>query len=167
VYVAGPLLDWSAELLARYNLTPWGILVRVAPHDMPLVMPALQPRSSLFGEQLQLNGYSTMEPVSGRLQIWMAWQTVAPTPRDLSVSVRLHGPDNTLLLQEDGRLASLWYPEGMMPEGTQLLTVFDLELPPAIPPDAVVRIVVYDPHTGQPLVTPEWQDVYELGMLSP
>jgi hypothetical protein len=165
VYVAGPLLDWSAESLARYNLTPMGILVRVAPHDMPVVLPPLEPRSSLFGEQLQLNGFSTMEPASGRLQIWMAWQTVAPTHRDLSVSVRLHGPDDALLLQEDGRLASLWYPEGTMPEGTQLLTVFDLDLPPAIPPGTVVRIVVYDPYTGQPLVTPEWQDVFELGLL--
>jgi hypothetical protein len=167
LYIAGPLLDWSAALLGRYNLTPWGILVRVAPHDMPLALPPLQPRSSLFGEQLQLNGYSTVEPASGRRQLWIAWQTVAPTPRDLSVSVRLHGPDDSLLLQEDGRLASLWYPEGTLPAGTQFLTVFDLGLPLELPAGTVIRIVVYDPNTGQPLVTPEWQDVYELGMLPP
>jgi hypothetical protein len=81
--------------------------------------------------------------------------------------VRLPGPDDSLLLQEDGRLASLWYPAGTLPAGTQFLTVFDLGLPLELPAGTVIRIVVYDPNTGQPLVTPEWQDVYELGILPP
>ena len=70
-----------------------------------------------------------------------------------------------MLLQKDGRLASLWYPDGIMPAEQPLLTVFDLELPDNLPPDTVVRIVVYDPKTIVPRLTSEGQDVFELGPL--
>ena len=165
LYLAGPLLDWSAELSERYNLTPWGILVRIAPRDNPPTFPPMQARHALFGDQLQLEGYSTSVPAPGRQQLWLAWHTTAPTSRDLSVSVRLHAPDESMLLQKDGRLASLWYPDGIMPAEQPLLTVFDLKLPDNLPPDTVVRIVVYDPKTIVPRLTSEGQDVFELGAL--
>lgn len=80
--------------------------------------------------------------------------------------MRLHAADGTSLFQDDGRLASLWYPDGTLPPDLPFLTVFDLDLPANLPPDAVVRIVVYDPMNGQPLLTSEGQDVYELGPFS-
>lgn len=107
-----------------------------------------------------------LSPAAERRQLWLAWHTTAPTPRDLFVSVRLHGPDGTLLLQKDGRLASLWFPETTMPAGQRLLTVFDLEIPDDLPPDAIVRIVVYDPETMQPLLTTTGKDVFEVGPLT-
>lgn len=164
LYLAGPLLDWSADLSERYNLTPWGILVRIAPLDDPPLFPAMIARSATFGEQLELKGYYTTSPATGREQLWLAWQTLTPTSRDLSVSVRLHAPDDTMLLQKDGRLASLWFPDGTMPAQQPLLSVFDLALPDDLPPDATVRIVVYDPQTIEPLLTSEGQDVVELGI---
>ena len=163
LYLAGPLLDWSTDLSQQYNLTPWGILVRIAPLDNPPTFPPLHAKSALFGNQLQLNGYTTTSPAPNRTQLWLAWHTIAPTSRDLSVSVRLHAPDGTMLLQKDGRLASLWYPDGTMPAEQPLLSVFDLELPEELPPETVVRIVVYDPNTIVPLLTSEGQDVFELG----
>lgn len=54
-----------------------------------------------------------------------------------------------------------------MQAGQRLLTVFDIEPPDSLPPDAVVRIAVYDPHTLQPLLTSEGQDLLELGPLTP
>jgi len=165
LYLAGPLLDWSSDLSQKYHLTPWGILVRIAPRDNPPTFPPLHDQNALFGNQLQLNGYTTTSPAPNRTQLWLAWHTIAPTSRDLSVSVRLHAPDGTMLLQHDGRLASLWYPDGTMPAEQPLLSVFDLELPDELPPDTVVRIVVYDPNTIVPLLTSEGQDVFELGRL--
>ncbi len=163
LYLAGPLINWSPELVQRYSLTPWGILVRVAQPGTPVSFPPLQARPARFGGQLQLEGYQVEEIEPGRKQLWLAWRTVAPTSRDLSVSVRLHGPDGASLYQEDGRLASLWYPEGTMPPDQPLLTVFDLDVPGDLPSGVVGRIVVYDPATGQPLLTAEGQDVFELG----
>lgn len=167
LYLAGPLLDWSAELSQRYNLTPWGILVRIAPQDQPPTFPPMQVRSALFGDQLQLEGYDVVSLAPNRQQLWLTWHTIAPTSRDLSVSVRLHAPDGTMLHQHDGRLASLWYPDGTMPAQQPLLTVFDLELPDNLPPDTVVQIVVYDPQTILPLLTTEGQDLFELGPFQP
>ncbi|MDQ4076852.1 MAG: DUF2723 domain-containing protein, partial [Chloroflexota bacterium] len=127
IYLAGPLLDWGTELPEGYHLTPWGILVRIAPQHAPPSFPPLQARNELFGNQLALQGYTIVAPAPDRRQLWLAWESTAPTPRDLSVSLRLHGPDETLLLQKDGRLASLWYPNEIMPAGQALLTVFDFE----------------------------------------
>lgn len=173
LYLAGPVLDWNPHLLAQYNLTPWGILVRISPWDDPPDLPPMASRTGLFGDSLQLEGYTTYVPGEGeseraqRRQLWLVWHTIAPTPRDLSVSMRLHAPDGRLLLQQDGRLASLWFPEGTMQAGQRLLTVFDIEPPDSLPQDAVVRITVYDPHTLQPLLTSEGQDLLELGPLTP
>ncbi len=164
-YLAGPLLDWNPDLAEKYNLTPWGVLVRVDPRDRQPSLPLMEMQSALFGDRLQLEGYNTLSPDTGRWQLWLAWRTVAPTRRDLSVSVRLHAPDGTQLLQKDGRLASLWYPEGTMPADQQLLTVFDLEPVDELPRGTVVRIVVYDPETMMPLLTGKGLDVFELGPL--
>lgn len=165
VYLAGPLLDWGSDITEEYELTPWGILVRVAPRGNPPTFPPMQPREVLFGEQLRLDGYRTETLGPTRRQLWLAWETTTPTSRDLSVSVRLHGPDGAQLLQKDGRLASLWLPDGTMPADQPLLTVFDLDLPPDLPAGTVVRIVVYDPNSLAPLLTSEGQDVVELGLL--
>jgi hypothetical protein len=163
--LAGPLLDWAPGLSERYNLVPWGVLVRIVPRDEPMAFPPLETRSVLFGNQLRLEGYNTFSPEADRCQLWFAWCTTAPTLRDLLVSVRLHASDGSLLMQEDGRLASLWFPEETMPEGQPLLTVFDLEYPDEVSAIFSVRIVVYDPHTMQPLVTTEGESVLELRLL--
>lgn len=167
LYLAGPLLGWSPEMVSRYDLTPWGILVRVAPHGMSGQIPSLTAREAEIGESLRLLGYHSFFPAPDRLQIWLAWETRASTPRDLALSLRIHGPDGALKLQQDGRLASLWYPEGTLPEGQLLLSVFDLTLSPDLPPDGDLRLVVYDPQTIQPWLTPDGQDVVLLGRLAP
>jgi hypothetical protein len=166
VYLAGPLLDWSPELSERYSLTPWGILVRISSRDHLPSMPPMEARSALLGNGLILDGYQTLSPRPGRWQLWLAWRTAASTSRDLSVSVRLHAPDGTLLQQEDGRLASLWFPDAVLPAEQSLLSVFDLEPLEDPLPGTVVRIVVYDPQTAEPLLSSEGRDVIELGPLT-
>ncbi|MBA3533705.1 MAG: DUF2723 domain-containing protein [Ardenticatenales bacterium] len=163
LYLAGPLLDWGPELAERYSLVPWGILVRIAPPEVPALFPPLTSRQVVFNDQLQLEGYRMEAPGPGQRQLWLAWHTTAPTSRDLSVSLRLHSADGSVLLQKDGRLASLWYPDGTLPAGLPLLTVFDLELPAELPAETVARIVVYDPATSQPLFSAAGDEVVELG----
>jgi hypothetical protein len=167
IYLAGPVLDWNPELAARYDLTPWGILVRIARPGDPPVLPPMTARTETFGQQLQLEGYDSLTLEAGRHQVWLAWHTIAPVRRDLSISVRLHDPGGDLLVQKDGRLASLWYPEGTLPAGQPFLTAMELEVPKDLPPGTVVRIVVYDPETIQPLLTTAGSDVFELGPLLP
>jgi hypothetical protein len=162
VYLVGPLLDWGSDLSDEYTLTPWGVLVRIDPRESTPSLPLLEGRSELFGDRLQLEGYAVHSPSAGRWQLWLGWYTTAPISRDLSVSVRLHAADGTLLSQKDGRLASSWYPEAVLPSQRPLLSVFDLELDGPLP-HADVRIVVYDPSTMVPLLTPEGQDVFDLG----
>jgi hypothetical protein len=179
LYLAGPVLDWNPDLLARYRLTPWGILVRISTWDEPPNLPPMTVRTALFGDKLQLDGYA-VRPLSGdraggragqgseaaqRCQVWLAWHAIAPTPRDLSVSMRLHAPDGTLLHQEDGRLASLWFPEGILQPGQQLLSVFDMEFHDGIPADAIAHIAIYDPETMEPWLTVQGQGTQELGPL--
>lgn len=163
LYLAGPLLDWSPELAQRYELTPWGILVRIAPRGEAVRFPPLHGQRVELGGQLDLLGYRSEGIGPQRQQLWLAWRTLAPTARDLSVSVRLHAPDGSVQLQKDGRLASLWYPEGTLPAGQPLLTVFDLDLPAGLPEGSVVRLVVYDPVTLEPLRDAEGAEVIEVG----
>lgn len=165
IYLAGPVLDWNPQLATRYDLTPWGVLVRITRPGDPPALPPMTARSEVFGQQLQLEGYDSLSPEAGREQIWLAWQTIAPTRRDLSISVRLHSRGGPLLVQKDGRLASLWYPNGTLPAGQPFLTALELEVPEDLPPGMVVRIVVYDPGTMQPLLTTAGRDVFELGPL--
>lgn len=167
LYLAGPLLDWSPELAGRYDLTPWGILVRIAPKELPASLPPLTPAAAQFSDQLQLLGYRTERPVPGKVQLWLGWQTLKSTSRDWSLSLRFHASDGTLLLQKDGRLASLWYPDSTLPAGQSILTVFDVEIPPDLPSDTVARLVVYDPATVAPLLTPAGEDVVEVGPIAP
>jgi hypothetical protein len=167
LYLAGPLLDWSPTLSERYDLTPWGILVRIAPKEEPPILPQMTPRLVQFGDQLQLLGYRAETSHTGKLQLWLSWKTLTSTSRDWSVSLRIHSSDGNLLLQEDGRLASLWYPDGTLPPHKDILTVFDVDLPPSLPPDTVAQLVVYDPATVAPLVTPEGHQVVELGVIAP
>jgi hypothetical protein len=79
--------------------------------------------------------------------------------------MRLHAPDGTLLHQEDGRLASLWFPEGILQPGQQLLSVFDMEFHDGIPADAIAHIAIYDPETMEPWLTVQGQGTQELGPL--
>lgn len=151
-------MDWSPELALAYDLTPWG---------NPPTLPDLTPRPAQFGEPLHLLGYRIEKPVDGKLQLWMGWETLTTTSRDWSVSLRLYTPDGTLLLQKDGRLASLWYPDSTLPANKTILTVFDIDLPPDLPSGTVARVVVYDPVTVAPLLTPDGQDVVELGIINP
>jgi hypothetical protein len=166
VYLAGPLLDWSSDLDQRFNLTPWGALVRIDERNHLPPFPSLKARSELFGGQLQLEGYYVERPDTGRWRLGLAWRTVGFVSRDLSISVRLHAPSGALLVQKDGRLASLWYPEDTMPPEQSLLTIVDFDYGGRVLPNAVLRIVVYDPETMRPLLTSDGWDVYELGPLA-
>jgi hypothetical protein len=165
LYLAGPLLDWAADLPERYTLTPWGSVVRVGLREAALPLPPLERRQTRFGGLLELRGYRYEPAGPARRQVWLAWQTRAPTSRDLAVSLRLHAPEGVQLYQEDGRLASPWYPDPTLPAGQLAFTVFDFTVPESLPPGTTARIVVYDPATGAPLLSEEGTDVVELGPL--
>ncbi|MGH2545196.1 MAG: hypothetical protein ACRDIB_20585 [Ardenticatenaceae bacterium] len=166
LYLAGPLLDWNPEAFQQYELTPWGNLVRVAPRGTSAPLLPLQPRTARFGGQLELVGYQYVPLGPQRRQLWLAWRTISPTSRDLAVSLRLHVPDGTLLYQEDGRLASLWYPDSTLLAEQSLSTAFDFTTPRLLPAGTTIaRIVVYDPATILPLLNDEGMDVVELGIV--
>src|SRR5688572_8709059 len=99
----------------RYELTPWGAVVRVAPRTAAVPLRHLEQRQVRLGGYLALRGYRLESAGPQRRQRWLVWQTLSPTSRDLAVSLRPHTPNDTQLYQEDGRLASLWYPDQRLP----------------------------------------------------
>ena len=142
----------------RWSLSAVGPLIRVnrepileAPDTSFLIGTPLTP-------EITLHGYVVSRPPTHHrlppLRLTLAWQVTAPLTRELKVSARLY-PTGALpteappIAQTDAVPVHFAYPTTAWRSGEFITDVYDLTLPPDLPPgDYTPLIILYDPAQG-------------------
>ena len=158
LYIAGPLQERISELTARYQLLPWGRLVRIIPPGIPSEtalpgMPAV-PDGVVFGECLELTKARWDASVASgeHLPVTLIWRTTADLPSDVHISLRLVDEKGKNVTQLDDTLLSGWLPTSSLPAKWPLLSFNRLRIPAGILPGMYqLQVGIYRKGAG------EWQ----------
>lgn len=167
LYIAGPLQGWASGIEDRFELIPWGRLVRIAPKeaDPAAILPALSQRvEATFNQQLQLIGAEyDPQAVSGfDYPVTLTWHTRADIPPETTVSVRL-SRDDGIVAQLDDTLRSGWFVHETLPPGQHVLSYMPVPVPLGIESGTYrVQMVVYA-HHSQPWSLADGGVVLDLG----
>jgi hypothetical protein len=155
LYIAGPLQGWTTGAESRYQLLPWGRVVRLALFDADslALLPSLPnaPDDALYGDRIRLLkvGAEDRVPSGGTLPVTLAWQTTGSLPVDTHVSLRLVGDDGAIAAQTDEVLVSGWLPADSLPPGQVLLSWHCFKLPTGMLPGKYrLQLAVFQPHVG-------------------
>jgi hypothetical protein len=148
LYIAGPLQGWAAGIEDRYQLLPWGRLVRIAPKeaDPKILLPALpHAHDSVFDNKLRLLGAGFVpQAADGQpYGITLIWQALADLPPDTTISLRLSQGD-LIAAQWDDTLLSGWFPRPTLPAGQYILSYVPIPIPlGSLPGQYQLQLVVY------------------------
>jgi len=180
LYIAGlvdvnrPERQWMIGLDERYQLIPWGRLVRIAPleADPVSLLPHLTtPIEATFANQLHLFAAEfPPQAIGGQsYPINLIWQTLAELPPETTVSIRLTQGDS-IVAQLDDTLLSGWFPKPQLPAQQYLLSHMPIPIPlGTLPGQYRLQMVVYA-HHSQPWPMTDGSVVLDLGpvdLLSP
>jgi hypothetical protein len=167
LYIAGPLQGWAAGIQDRYQLIPWGRLVRIAPRQLDprsLLPPLPQPPEADFDHKLRLLGLDyPAQAVGGSVYpVTLNWQALAELPEQTTISLRL-SRDDGIVAQLDERLRSGWFPSETLPAGQHVLSYALLPIPlGTLPGEYRLQLVTYI-RASQPLRLPAGQVTLDLG----
>jgi hypothetical protein len=133
LFIAGPLQGWAAGIEARYQLLPWGRLVRIAPlsaEPSALLPPMSHPFETDFSNQIRLLGANfPVEAVGGAgFPVSLTWQTLTDLPPEVTVSLRLTQGEG-IVAQLDDALLSGWFPHESLPAGQRVLSYAPISVP--------------------------------------
>jgi hypothetical protein len=172
LYVAGPLQGWGDRLPQRYQLIPWGRLVRVVPRESDALMwlPRLPaaPSGIVFDNRLRLlkAGFDATAPSAGILPVTLAWQTIDTLPADVHISLRLVLEDGTPAAQADDTLLSGWLDAASLPPSQVLLSFHRFKLPAGLLPGAYrLQVGTYQRKSTSWLLS-DGQAAFDLGHVS-
>ncbi len=146
---AGRVMDnWEPGVMDRYQIIPWGRLVKLAPPDSnPLaLLPKLsQPQNAVFGNKVRLLSADFAPSVdSGNvLYVNAAWQALSNLPKSSYYSLRLVQEDS-IIAQKDDTLRSGWFPLEYLPAGQPFVGAYPLQIPAGTLPGAYrLQLAVY------------------------
>ncbi|MCG3207957.1 MAG: hypothetical protein FOGNACKC_01558 [Anaerolineae bacterium] len=167
LYIAGPLQGWAAGIEQRYQLLPWGRLVRIAPRqlDPAGLLPDLPQKPNVtFDNRLRLIGaeFAPQTAAGQDYPVALTWQALAQLGPETTNSLRLV-QNGVTVAQLDEPIRSGWFPRDSLPAGQYLLS-YPL-LPVAIgtlPGPAELQLVVYQ-KASQPWPLPDGNVVLTLG----
>jgi len=149
LYIAGPgSKEWAVGIEDRYQLIPWGRLVRIAPKtvDPQTLLPTLpQPSEAIFDHKLRLLGADyAPQAVDGRPHsVTLAWQALTELPPETTISLRLSQGD-VIAAQLDDALLSGWFPRPNLPSGQYVLSYVPIPVPlGTLPGKYRLQLVVY------------------------
>ena len=152
VYLAGPHLRWLKDLEDEATLVPWGDLVKVLSLGETLELTPQQPHEANLGDALAFLGSDVQCPASGagcpggsELRYTFYFRTTADVPaEDWLVELRLLDEKGRVVVQDERRLVSAWYPVHTVPAGTPVLVMGRLTIPWGTAPGAYrPQVVVY------------------------
>ncbi|MCX7669529.1 MAG: DUF2723 domain-containing protein, partial [Anaerolineae bacterium] len=132
LYLAALLHGWALDLPGRFDLMPWGRMVRILPKGHTVPCPAQSnavetPTSWPF----RISSWSITEPLSGEEPgiLSFCWQARTDLPRETFLRLRLHSlaAGNELSINEP--LLSTWYPLSHTAAATVGLAVIPVRLP--------------------------------------
>jgi hypothetical protein len=172
LYIAGELQDWPPGLQERYQLIPWGRLVRIAPHDVApeSLLPALPHTFEVtFDSQdadnkLRFIGvdYPPQAMGGSDYTITLSWQALTDLPPETTISPRL-SQGEAIVAQLDDSLLSGWFPGDTLPAGQYVLSYVPIPIPlGTLPGQYRLQLVVYTDHT-QPWTTSKGATLLDLG----
>lgn len=172
LYLAGPLQGWASGVQERYQLIPWGRLVRLAPrHIAPqTLLPSLPPVEVTFKPaatnpaKLRLLGVDYPPQASGGSDcaVTLTWQALADLPPETTVSLRLSQGD-TIVAQLDDTLLSGWFPSETLPVGQHVLSYAPIPIPlGTLPRSYRLQLVVYT-YYKEPWLASQGTTVLDLG----
>ena len=167
LYIAGPLESWSAGIEERFQLLPWGRLVRIAPRqDNPQrLLPDLpHDFDRTFDNRLRLieAGYASQAVDGTVFPVTLTWQTLAELPPETTLSLRL-SQDDLIAAQIDDPLLSAWFPQRTLPIDQYLLTYPLLPIPlGTLPGHYKLQLVAYANYK-QPWPTDQGSILLDLG----
>jgi hypothetical protein len=173
LYIAGPLQGWTPDIQKRYQLIPWGRLVRIAPHhlDPESLLPTLphtfevtfSPRDT-DSHKLRLIGvdYPPQAMAGSEYAVTLAWQALTDLPPETTISPRL-SQGEAIVAQLDDSLLSGWFPSDTLPAGQHVLSYVPIPIPlGTLPGQYRLQLVVYTDHT-QPWTTGKGATLLDLG----
>ena len=108
---------------------------------------------------ITLTGLTQLPITNNQLPLTLLWRAAAEMPTSYRVFIHLVNADGQILAQADGEPANWSRPTTGWVPGEYILDAHALTLPPELPPDASLRIGLYDPATGQRLQTEEGEFV--------
>lgn len=168
LFVAGPVLDdWPAGVTERYQVIPWGRLVRLAPRaaDPAGLLPALDSsRQATFEDRLRLLGmqYPAQIESGQTVTVYLTWQALAQLPAQTRYSLRL-AQNGVIVAQKDDALRPGWFPLPEIPAGQLMVGAYDLPLPPGLLPGTYqIQLAVYS-SKGKEWPTDTAEPVFTLG----
>jgi hypothetical protein len=169
LFIAGPLQGWASGIEDRYQLIPWGRLVRIAPQETEvksLLPPLSKTVEATFNEQLTLLGADfESQAIAGQdFPVMLLWQTLAELPSGATLSLRLV-QEGIVVGQLDEPLRSGWFPRETLPEGQYLFGYPLLPVPLGTLPGVYnLQLVVYeDDRQPWPLTTSPGDITLDLG----
>jgi hypothetical protein len=148
LYIAGPLQSWVNGIQDRYQLLPWGRLVRLAPQaaDPETLLPKLPHQSeAIFDNKLRLIGFDfAPQALDGQpYGVTLTWQTLAQLQPETTISLRL-SQGEVIAAQLDDSLLSGWFPQNNLPTGQHLLSYVPIPVPPGtLPGKYRLQLVAY------------------------
>ncbi|MBN1221518.1 MAG: DUF2723 domain-containing protein [Anaerolineae bacterium] len=172
LFIAGPLQGWATGIEQRYQLIPWGRLVRLAPRQVSpeTLLPDLPQQVEITfspvetgAPQLRLIGLDHQTRAIGGSDygVTLTWQALADLPPETTVSLRL-SRGNSIITQLDDTLLSGWFPRDTLPAGQHVLSYAPLPVPlGTLPGNYRLQLVVYT-HEKQPWTTSEGSIVLDL-----
>ena len=144
------------------------VTVRGRQHDRTPPKPQ-HPADVAFGQVGRLVGYDLAVPSGGfqpgaAIPLTLHWQASAATDRPYTVFVHLVDEAGAIQGYGDGEPGGGSLPTTSWLAGEYLTDSHQINVNSAAPPGAYrVRIGLYDPTTGQRLLTPEGKDHVEIG----
>ncbi len=169
LYIAGPLESWASGVEARYQLLPWGRLVRIAPRevDPATLLPDLSHASqAVFNNRLRLISFDYASQVThGSIYpVTLTWQALADLPPETTVSLRLTQGE-AIITQVDDALLSGWFPRETLPAGQYVLNYARLPIPVGTLPGTYnLQLVAYTSYK-QPWALSDGATVLDLGQV--
>ncbi|MBK8904656.1 MAG: hypothetical protein IPM53_25985 [Anaerolineaceae bacterium] len=102
---------------------------------------------------ISLAGLTQLPITNNQLPLTLLWRAEAEVPTSYRVFIHLVNADGQILAQADGEPANWTRPTTGWVPGEYIPDTHTLTLPPDLPPNASLRLGLYDPATGQRLPT--------------
>jgi hypothetical protein len=150
LYLAAPLREWAPDLAQRYDLVPWGKLVRILPRGERASCPA-QSRTLDTPDPwpFVVTSWDIDQPLAGgrAATLRFCWEARAELPKDTFVTLEFQQSGEAAPIRVVEPVISTWYPSASIRAGAAGLAVIPLRLPVGLPPGEYgVTLVPYRLH---------------------
>ncbi|MEJ5197813.1 MAG: DUF2723 domain-containing protein [Anaerolineae bacterium] len=163
LYLIAPLHGWALDLPGRFDLMPWGRMVRILPKGQVVSCPSQSNRIETPASwPFRVIGWSSEDLLTSERPgiVSFCWQARTDLPRETFLRLRLRPADTGHELSINEPLLSTWYPLSHVAAGTVGLAVIPIQLPPGTYPGRyqfdLAPYILYDDGPQ------EWPDVAPL-----